>query len=399
MVLLTALHWDKARDTVRRAVADCSPPEIEIVPLAMAAGRVLAQAVQADRSYPPFPRSMRDGYAVRTMNLPGRVRVIGEIRAGEPSTQIIQDGECIEIMTGAAVPDGSDAVLMVEHAERAGDLIDTKRFLNPGDNISPMGSEASAGGTILEPGVRIDYAHIGALATVGAETVSVYKRPRVSIVATGDELVSLNERPADYQIRNSNSFALAAQTNRAGGEVAFQTIALDSAQALRQAMDRAFESDLVVLSGGVSAGKYDLVEPVLAEYGAEFFFTRVRIQPGQPAVFGKALGKFFFGLPGNPASTMVTFELFARLAIELLTGDRSPKLPFSRSRLTANFRHKVGLTRFLPALLTEHGEAVTPVKWQGSGDVFALARSNAFLVAESDREYWNAGDQIRVLVR
>jgi molybdopterin molybdotransferase len=370
MVLLTALHWDKARDAVRRAVAGCSRRDIETVPLATAAGRVLAQTVQADRAYPPFHRSMRDGYAVRTVNLPGRVRVIGEIRAGEPATQRIEDGECIEIMTGAAVPDGSDAILMVEHAERAGDLIDTKRFLNPGDNINPMGSEASAGDNILEPGVRIDYAHIGALATIGAETVSVYKNPRVSIVATGDELVGLNEHPADYQIRNSNSFALAAQINRAGGEVAFQTIAPDNAQALRDAMDRAFESDLVVLSGGVSAGKYDLVESVLAEYGAEFFFTRVRIQPGQPAVFGKACGKFFFGLPGNPASTMVTFELFARLAIELLAGDRSPKLPFSRSRLTANFRHKVGLTRFLPALLTEHGEAVTPVKgmcspWRG----------------------------------
>jgi molybdopterin molybdotransferase len=125
----------------------------------------------------------------------------------------------------------------------------------------------------------------------------------------------------------------------------------------------------------------------------------VLIQPGKPAVFGRARGKFFFGLPGNPVSTMVTFELFARLAIELLAGERSPRLPLFRSRLTNAFRHKYGLTRFLPALLTEHGEAVTPVKWQGSGDVFAVARANAFLVAESNREYWNAGDQIRVLPR
>ena len=135
------------------------------------------------------------------------------------------------------------------------------------------------------------------------------------------------------------------------GELAFQTVAPDTTEALRDAMDRAFESDLVVLSGGVSAGKYDLVESVLAEFDAEFFFTRVRIQPGQPAVFGRARRKFFFGLPGNPASTMVTFELFARLAIELLAGDRNPRLPFSRSRLTSNFRHKPGLTRFLPALI------------------------------------------------
>jgi molybdopterin molybdotransferase len=369
------------------------------VPLAAALGRVLAEDVAADRPYPPFSRSMRDGYAVRTINLPGRLRVDGEIRAGEPATRSVEDGTCIEIMTGAPVPAGADAILMVEHAERDGDLIDTKRFLNPGDNISPAGCEVSAGENFLQPGVRIDYAHIGALATVGAETVRVYKKPVVSLVATGDELVGIHECPENYQIRNSNSFSLAAQIQRTGGEIGFQTVAPDTSEALRAAMDRAFESDLVVLSGGVSAGKYDLVEAVLAEYDAEFFFTRVLIQPGKPAVFGRARGKFFFGLPGNPVSTMVTFELFARLAIELLAGERSPRLPLFRSRLTTAFRHKYGLTRFLPALLTEHGEAVTPVKWQGSGDVFAVARANAFLVAESNREYWNAGDQIRVLPR
>jgi molybdopterin molybdotransferase len=342
---------------------------------------------------------MRDGYAVRTINLPGRLRVTGEIRAGEPANGSVGDGECIEIMTGAPVPGGADAILMVEHAERDGDLIDSTRYLNPGENISPAGCEAPVGDKVLDAGTRIDYAHIGVLATVGAETVSVYRRPRVSIVATGDELVAVNARPENYQIRNSNSYSLTAQVQRSGGDVDFQAVVPDTRDALRAAMDRAFESDLIVLSGGVSAGKYDLVEDVLAQYGAEFFFTRVLIQPGQPAVFGRALGKFFFGLPGNPASTMVTFELFARHAVELLSGDRGPRLLFSRSRLTCNFRHRTGLTRFLPALLTEHGEAVTPVKWQGSGDVFAVARANAFLVAEADREAWNTGDQIRVLPR
>jgi molybdopterin molybdotransferase len=399
MVLLTALRWDEARDVVRRLVDGSSRPAVESVPLVSALGRVLAHDIQADRPYPPLSRSMRDGYAVRAINLPGRLRVTGEIRAGEPATRSLEDGECIEIMTGAPVPDGADAILMVEHAERDGDLIDTTRFLNPGDNISPTGSEACTGENVIEAGARIDYAHIGVLATVGADTIGVYKKPSVSIVATGDELVRVQERPENYQIRNSNSFSLAAQIERAGGQVAFQTVAPDTSEALHDAMDRAFEADLVVLSGGVSAGKYDLVEAVLAEYDAEFFFTRVLIQPGQPAVFGRARGKFFFGLPGNPVSTMVTFELFARLAVELLAGDRAPRLPLSRSRLTANFRHKTGLTRFLPALLTEHGEAVTPVKWHGSGDVFAVARANAFLVAEAEREYWNAGDQIRVLSR
>jgi molybdopterin molybdotransferase len=181
--------------------------------------------------------------------------------------------------------------------------------------------------------------------------------------------------------------------------VVFTTVAEDNLKALRRAVTMAFEADLVLFSGGVSAGKYDFVEVALAEYGAEFFFTRVKIQPGQPAVFGRAIDKFFFGLPGNPASTMVTFELFARLALEILAGNRAPRLPLFAARLTEPFQHKTGLTRFLPASLSENGGDVTPVPWQGSGDVFALGRANAFLVAESDRASWDAGEQIRVLPR
>jgi molybdopterin molybdotransferase len=372
---------------------------VESVALDAACGRILAQDIKADRAYPPFSRSMRDGFAVRTVNLPGRLRIIGEIRAGQPSRQTVADGECVEIMTGAPVPDGADAVLMVEHADCGGNIVDTKRSLTPGENISPAGSEAGARERVMEAGTRIDYAHIGVLATVGVHAVNVYAKPKVAVIATGDELVAVNQRPEDYQIRNSNSYSLAAQVQRAGGIVAFQTVAHDTEAALRVAMDRAFESDLVLLSGGVSAGKYDLVETVLAEHNAEFYFTRVLIQPGQPAVFGKARGKYFFGLPGNPTSTMVTFELFARLALNLLAGDRTPRLPMYQSRLTADFRHRPGLTRFLPASVSEYGETVTPVKWQGSGDVFAAGRANAFLVADSDREFWNAGDSIRVMPR
>jgi molybdopterin molybdotransferase len=205
--------------------------------------------------------------------------------------------------------------------------------------------------------------------------------------------------PKPYQIRNSNAASLAAQVIRAGGQVVYATQAGDSEKALRSAITQGLESDLLLLSGGVSAGKYDLVENVLAEYDAEFFFTRVLIQPGQPAVFGRAKNKYFFGLPGNPVSTMVTFELFARLAIELLSGEAEPAIRFSNAALTAPFRHKTGLTRFLPALLSTDGMSVTPVPWQGSGDVFAVARANAFLVADEERESWDVGDSIRVLPR
>jgi molybdopterin molybdotransferase len=155
----------------------------------------------------------------------------------------------------------------------------------------------------------------------------------------------------------------------------------------------------LLLSGGVSAGKYDLVESVLADYDAQFFFTRVLIQPGQPAVFGRVRGKFFFGLPGNPVSTMVTFALFARLALQLLEGEVVPVLPFGTAALTEPFRHKTGLTRFLPAALSPDGSRITPVRWQGSGDVFAVARANSFLVADADRESWELGESIRLMLR
>jgi molybdopterin molybdotransferase len=286
---------------------------------------------------------------------------------------------------------------MVEHIQRKQDFIETDRSLTSGDNISPLGSEAEVGQRVLEAGTRLDYARVGALATVGWADVPVYRKPRVSIIATGDEIVPLDVPPADHQIRNSNSYSLRAQVLRAGALVAYSTVALDTLEALRAVLNRAFSTDLILFSGGVSAGKYDLVEKVLAEFGAEFFFTRVLIQPGQPAVFGRAHKTLFFGLPGNPASTMVTFELFARLALELLSGEKDPQLPLFQATLSQRFCHKKGLTRFLPATL-KNG-SLTPVRWQGSGDIFAMARANAFLVAEPDRECWETGDLMRVLAR
>jgi molybdopterin molybdotransferase len=399
MDLLKPLQWEEARECVRRMVGGSLASSIESIALMSAAGCVLAEDVSADRDYPPFNRSMRDGFALRSEDIPGSLRISGETRAGEPAKHSIRDGECGEIMTGAAVPSGANAVLMVEHAVREGDCIRTDRSLRPGENISPAGSEARAHDRILEAGIRLDYSHIAALAAVGAASIRVYRKPGVSIIATGDELVDVSARPEGYQIRNSNMFSLATQVERAGGAVASATIAIDDHQALRAAIQQALEADLILLSGGVSAGKYDLVESVLAEFGAEFFFTRVLIQPGQPAVFGKARGKFFFGLPGNPASTMVTFELFGRLALQLLGGEREPRLPVFSARLSEPFRHKTGLTRFLPAALGQSSDQITPIRWQGSGDVFAVARANCFLIADANRSDWNAGDSIQVLAR
>ncbi len=392
-----ALTFDEARACVLREAGVSMGTET--VSLTEAAGRVLAEEVPADRDYPPFPRSARDGFALRASDLPGELRVIGEVRAGERFTGAVAAGEAVEIMTGAPLPDGADAVVMVEHAERVGDRVSIQRTIASGENFSPRGIEARGGEPVLTAGVRIGHAEVAMLATVGHTRVAVYQRPRVAIVATGDEIVEFDQSPAPHQIRNSNAVSLAAQVARSGCVPEIMGIARDTYESTRARIRQGLEADLLLLSGGVSAGKYDLVEKVLAEFGAEFFFDRVKIQPGQPLVFGKAQGKIFFGLPGNPGSTMITFETIARAALEKAQGLCEPSLPLLRARLTSPVRQKTGLTRFLPALLSPDGATIAPLIAHGSGDVAALARCNAFLVTDPDREEWKAGEDIRVLVK
>jgi molybdopterin molybdotransferase len=393
-----SFSFEQARQSVLTEVTPLN--SIEQAWLADAAGRVLAEDVASDRDYPPFDRSARDGFAVRAADLPGNLQVVGEIRAGEIPARGTGTGEAIEIMTGAPMPSGADAVVMVEHSRRVGDRVVIERSAKTGDNFTPRGTEARRGTIILERGRRMGYADIALLAMIGRVRVPVFARPVVAIVPTGDEIVEIEKQPGDFQIRNSNAWSLAAQVRGAGGLPKVLPIAADVYELTRMLIESGLrDADLLLLSGGVSAGKYDIVEKVLADLGATFFFDRVAIQPGQPVVFGTVGGKFFFGLPGNPVSTMVTFELFARAAIDRLSGCDSAPLPLMRARMTRDFRHKPGLTRFLPAMLSEDGATVTPVEWHGSGDVPAAARANAFLVAEADRESWKDGEDIRVLLR
>jgi molybdopterin molybdotransferase len=406
-VSANVLSFEHARRMVEEHAAKVQAQEAEEVELLAALGRVLAEQLHADRDFPPFARAARDGYAVRAAdlaNVPTQLNVIGEIKAGADSRHIparVASGEAVSIMTGAPAPAGADAVVMVEYTHRHEATVEILRTLVEGDNIVPQGSEAGRGDLLVEPGCRLDEATIAVAASVGKSKIKVFKKPLVAIVATGDEIVDVKAEPGPTQIRNSNTYSLAAQVLATGAEPVLLPVARDEVAALRELIEQGLRSDLLLLAGGVSMGKYDLVEQVLAELGAEFFFTGAQIQPGRPIVFGRARGKYFFGLPGNPVSTMVTFELFARTLVEAAMGLRSHPLVFLRAKLKSDVRTRTGLKRFLPAVLSGEFERaeVELAGWHGSGDIAAVARSNCYLVVPPDRESMPAGEWVPILLR
>jgi molybdopterin molybdotransferase len=406
--LSIVLSYDHAASVVRRQ-ARCAREDgarerrTEKAALADAMGRVVAEPVLADRDQPPFARSTRDGFACRVADLrAGGLRVVGQLRAGEAWTLgAIRPGEAVEIMTGAAVPPGADCVAMVEHVSGVEGWINLAegRELAPGENIVPAGAEARGGDVVVSAGRRLGVAEIAAAAACGAAEIAVFGRPRVAILATGDELVDAAEVPLPHQIRNSNSYSLAAQVRAAGGEAAVLPIVRDDKRATERAIGKALDCDLVLLTGGVSMGKFDFVEQALQALEGEFFFTGVRIQPGKPAVFGKLANRYFLGLPGNPISTMVTFALFAAPLVRALGGESELGPQFGMARLEEEVRVKAGLTRFLPALVDSdvRGARVRRVGWQGSGDLAAAAKANGFLVVPETAERVAAGEIVTVL--
>ena len=403
----TILSFEEARHVVEGQAAEVRARTKEKVEILASLGRVLAEPIAADRDFPPFRRAMRDGYALRAADLaslPATLEVIGEIKAGAPPEAVPREvgaGQAAAIMTGAPAPNGADAVVMVEYTSLSGNRVTVTRSVARGDNIVEAGSEARKEQFLLHHGTRMDYGAIALAASVGLQTISVFRRPEVAILSTGDEIVEIGERPGPHQIRNSNSYSLAAQVQQAGGVPKMLGIARDEADHLRGLIEQGMEHDLLVLTGGVSMGRYDLVEQVLAELSAEFFFTGAQIQPGRPVVFGRVRERYFFGLPGNPISTMVTFELFARPMLEALAGMAARELCFVHARLKSEIKTKTGLTRFLPALLSgEFEEAeVELAGWHGSGDVAAMARSNCYIVIPPDREKIASGEWVAILMR
>src|SRR5882762_7481742 len=399
------LSFEAARSVVEQHAASVRPPAAETVALLASLSRILAAPIAADRDVPPFPRAMRDGYAVRAAdlaNLPVRLNILGEIKAGgDPSRFHVESGQAVSIMTGAPAPAGADAVVMLEHTSSSGAVVEVAKGIASGDNIVPAGAEARRGDGLLAPGTRIDEAAIAVAASVGQERVLVFVRPGVAILSTGDELVSIGEIPGPNQIRNSNSHSLAAQVRKAGGEPRVLAIAPDEKTRLRSLIEQGLKSDLLLLSGGVSVGRYDFVEQVLEDLGAELFFTGVLIQPGRPVVFGRVRETYFFGLPGNPVSTMVTSELFARPMLEALSGATPSPLRFLHAKLRPAVPRRPGRRRFLPAKLSGEFEKteVELTPWQGSGDLASTARANCYAIIAADREYFPAGEWAPVLIR
>ncbi len=403
------LSFEDARAKVIEVVTACAcPPQIEAVDLArepaVALGRILAEDIVADRNYPPFDRSIRDGYALRAADAaaPGaRLRLIGESRAGVAFNGKVCAGECVRIMTGAPVPKGANAVVMLEVTRADGDEIVLEQAVRPSQYLVLTGAEARVGEIVVKRGTRLGYAELAMAAEVGHADLHLSRRPRVAILSTGDELVELGETPGPYQIRNSNNVSLASQVMLARGEPILAGHAVDLAAELRAAIERAMEADIVLLSGGVSAGKYDLVEQVLHDMGAEVFFDAVAIRPGRPAVFASYEGKPVFGLPGNPVSTMVTFELFVRPAIEVLSGLEPPALPLFKAVLAHPVKEKGAVAHFLPARVTwQSGEPVVEtLLWEGSGDIGAVVRSNCFLLVRDSKLQLEAREWVDVLAR
>src|SRR5258705_837653 len=384
------ISFDEALTMVLAHAADLAAPATEQISLLTSENRVLANAVLADRDQPPFDRSTRDGFAVRAADFGnGPLKIAGQIRAGEQrGGSALQPGAAIGIMTGAPMPEGADAVVMVEHVERVEGAIRPMggRTIRGGENIVRRGSEARAGQVVLPGGTLLKSAEIALAAACGCPSLTVFRRPKVAIVATGDELVEIDAVPAPQQIRNSNSYGLASLIARAGGEAVRLPIAPDRRAELEETIRLARRCDLMLLSGGVSMGEYDLVEEVLERLGAEFFFTGVRMQPGKPVVFGRLPvadglpAQFFFGLPGNPVSTQVTFHCFVEPLLRAMGGAAVEGPRFAQATLAEDAVGNAALMRILPARLTADRmrPEVRLAEWQGAGDPGGEGRAECY---------------------
>ena len=379
----------------------------ERVKLHDALNRVLAQDIIADSDLPPFDRSQMDGYAVRadeTNDAPVRLRIVGESAAGKGWHNELQQGEAVRIMTGAPVPTGADSVQQVEltHELKDGTVVELLESVELGKSIVKRGSEIQAGEIVLQSGVRINAAMMAVLAAFGYAEVTVGQRPRVGVLATGSELVSVEEKPGQDQIRDSNNYSIAAYAQLAGAVPQRLPLARDETSVLKNVIAKATEScDVIVTSGGVSMGVYDVTKAALKELDAEIFFERIALRPGKPTVFARLPnGTLVFGLPGNPVSVAVTFNLFARTALLAMQGVIDPALKHETAVLARSVKGNIDRDSYLPAQLTtnDDGELIAfPLKWGGSSDFVAFALTPALAIVPAGTKVLEANSLVRVL--
>ncbi len=377
-------------------------PTAEKVPLMRSLGLVLAEDIVADMDMPPWDRSAMDGYAVRSADVlqPAELKVVDVIPAGKMSKRALQPGEAIKIMTGAPVPEGADAVVQVEKTKSSGDLVMIREVVAPGTNISRRAQEVKAGDVLVKAGSMVRSQEVGIMASVGYHAPRVFKRPTVAVLTTGDELVEVDKKPVDGQIRNSNAYSLAAQIASIGVPYAYLGIVPDVRETLAAKLVQAMAAaNVVILTGGVSAGEYDLVEDVMKSKGVEIVFDRVAIKPGRPMVFAKSPDKLLFGLPGNPVSTFVTFEIFLRPALGRLMGNTLLDRPVVEAEISVNFGKPQGRDQYCPARLTwvrDH-YIVAPIESHGSADLRALSQANSLLVIPTGEGPYLAGKHVKVV--
>ncbi len=395
------LSYEKALEEL---LANVPTPTPTRVPLQEALGRVLAVPIVADLDLPPFKKSFVDGFAVRSQDATRasvKLEVVGIIAAGDSSQPQVKPGQAVQIMTGAAVPPGADAVQMVEKTRRVnGAAVELLEALSPGENVSAQGSEVKAGQTVLDQGRLIGAAEVGVLATFGRAEVEIYAAPRVTVIPTGDELVEVDQTPEFGQIRNSNAYTLWAQCRRLGLDATVFHPVPDTLPRVRESAREGLKSDLTIFTGGVSMGEYDYVPQVLAEEGLSIFFHKAAIKPGKPVLAGRKNGHMIFGLPGNPVSAFVTFELFVRPAVRRWMGFKSPSLARVSAELMVDARQKPGRKFFKQARTVWAGDRfkVRPIETQGSADLAGFSSANSLLVLEADTTHLEAGQQVEVLL-
>lgn len=379
------------------------PRKPVVVPVASSAlGLVLAEDIAGDRDLPPFPKAMMDGYAVRAADCSianASLKVVEEITAGQLPTRPITSGESSRIMTGAALPDGADAVVMIEECRPAASGITIGTRVIAGQNVQPVGREMRLGETVITAGAVLGPAHFAVLSTVGRTSVKVYGPPQVAILATGNELVEPAMTPGPGQIRNSNVTMLLAQCAQVNSSPHSLGIARDERDHLREMIRNGLTADVLILSGGVSAGTLDLVPEVLKELGVAPVFHKVAMKPGKPLFFGTRGNTLVFGLPGNPVSSFVGFELFVRPAILGLRGVFPAIAPMVHLPVAEETSHRSERPTYHPACVVQQGvgEVVRLVPWHGSPDIRALCAANALVLLESGERTYPAGSPVPVM--